>query len=107
MGSWSCACWCDTPAGAVAVRAVACQRTHLTARGDCAQAHMANCKSMLEAFRLGGDFHSRTALGMYPHVRKVRASFLAKSSLLHVSLTRDDAVWYVRAAGCRRGHMPA
>lgn len=33
-------------------------------------AHMANCKSMLEAFKLGGDFHSRTALGMYPHVRK-------------------------------------
>jgi DNA polymerase-1 len=23
---------------------------------------------MLEAFRLGGDFHSRTAMGMYPHV---------------------------------------
>jgi hypothetical protein len=35
---------------------------------------MANCKSMLEAFLLGGDFHSRTALGMYPHVRKVCAA---------------------------------
>lgn len=31
---------------------------------------MADCKSMLEAFRLGGDFHSRTALGMYPEIRK-------------------------------------
>ena len=25
-------------------------------------AHMANCKGMIEAFKLGGDFHSRTAL---------------------------------------------
>lgn len=25
---------------------------------------------MLEAFRLGGDFHSRTAKGMYAHVRE-------------------------------------
>ncbi len=32
-------------------------------------AHMANCKSMLEAFRLGGDFHSRTALNMYEHIK--------------------------------------
>ena len=32
---------------------------------------MANCESMLEAFRLGGDFHSRTALGMYPHIKEV------------------------------------
>ena len=25
---------------------------------------------MLEAFRLGGDFHSRTALGMYPEIQQ-------------------------------------
>ena len=25
-------------------------------------AHMANCKSMIEAFKSGGDFHSRTAM---------------------------------------------
>jgi len=31
-------------------------------------AHITRCESMLEAFRLGGDFHSRTAMGMYPHV---------------------------------------
>jgi DNA polymerase-1 len=31
-------------------------------------AHMTRCKSMLEAFKAGGDFHSRTAMGMYPHV---------------------------------------
>ena len=31
-------------------------------------AHMTKCKSMIEAFRLGGDFHSRTALGMYPEI---------------------------------------
>jgi len=33
-------------------------------------AHMAECQSMMTAFELGGDFHSRTALGMYPNVRK-------------------------------------
>jgi hypothetical protein len=32
-------------------------------------AHMADCRSMLEAFQLGGDFHSRTALGMYDHIK--------------------------------------
>ncbi|CAL9136064.1 unnamed protein product [Musa textilis] len=33
-------------------------------------AHLANCKSMLEAFRAGGDFHSRAAMNMYAHVRE-------------------------------------
>ncbi|XP_068668376.1 DNA polymerase I A, chloroplastic/mitochondrial-like [Aristolochia californica] len=33
-------------------------------------AHLANCKSMLEAFKAGGDFHSRTAMNMYPHIRE-------------------------------------
>ena len=33
-------------------------------------AHMANCTSMQTAFRLGGDFHSRTALGMYDHIKE-------------------------------------
>ena len=33
-------------------------------------AHMAGCRSMLEAFELGGDFHSRTALGMYDHIKR-------------------------------------
>ena len=32
-------------------------------------AHMANCKSMISAFKQGGDFHSRTALGMYDHIQ--------------------------------------
>lgn len=32
-------------------------------------AHMANCASMIRAFELGGDFHSRTALGMYDHIQ--------------------------------------
>jgi DNA polymerase-1 len=36
-------------------------------------AHIANCKSMIEAFELGGDFHSRTAMGMYPHVAQAVA----------------------------------
>jgi len=33
-------------------------------------AHMAECKSMINAFKLGGDFHSRTALGMYDHIKE-------------------------------------
>ncbi|KAJ6293241.1 hypothetical protein OIU78_025265 [Salix suchowensis] len=33
-------------------------------------AHLANCKSMLDAFKAGGDFHSRTAVNMYPHIRE-------------------------------------
>lgn len=32
-------------------------------------AHLAGCKSMLDAFKAGGDFHSRTAMNMYPHIR--------------------------------------
>jgi hypothetical protein len=27
-------------------------------------AHMTNCRSMIDAFKAGGDFHSRTAMGM-------------------------------------------
>ncbi|KAI6687469.1 hypothetical protein NL676_024297 [Syzygium grande] len=33
-------------------------------------AHLADCKSMLDAFRAGGDFHSRTAMNMYQHIRE-------------------------------------
>mmetsp|Transcript_4739 Transcript_4739/g.15387 ORF Transcript_4739/g.15387 Transcript_4739/m.15387 type:complete len:578 (-) Transcript_4739:131-1864(-) len=33
-------------------------------------AHMTACTSMVEAFKLGGDFHSRTAMGMFDHVRR-------------------------------------
>jgi DNA polymerase-1 len=33
-------------------------------------AHMTNCKAMLDAFKQGGDFHSRTALSMYENIRK-------------------------------------
>jgi len=33
-------------------------------------AHLTGCKSMMEAFKAGGDFHSRTAMNMYPHVRE-------------------------------------
>jgi DNA polymerase I len=31
-------------------------------------AHITRCRSMIEAFEAGGDFHSRTALTMYDHV---------------------------------------
>ncbi|KAF6136840.1 hypothetical protein GIB67_030125 [Kingdonia uniflora] len=33
-------------------------------------AHLTNCKSMLEAFKAGGDFHSRTAMLMYDHIKE-------------------------------------
>ncbi|KAG7398909.1 serine/threonine protein kinase, CMGC, dual-specificity [Phytophthora boehmeriae] len=33
-------------------------------------AHITQCKAMIDAFKAGGDFHSRTAMGMYPYVAK-------------------------------------
>jgi len=33
-------------------------------------AHMTGCESMKRAFELGGDFHSRTAMGMYEHIAR-------------------------------------
>ena len=33
-------------------------------------AHITNCQSMITAFQAGGCFHSRTAMGMYPHIRE-------------------------------------
>jgi DNA polymerase-1 len=32
-------------------------------------ANITECQSMIEAFKLGGDFHSRTALGMFPEIQ--------------------------------------
>lgn len=33
-------------------------------------ANITECRSMIEAFKLGGDFHSRTALGMFPEIQQ-------------------------------------
>ncbi|TXG48457.1 hypothetical protein EZV62_027751 [Acer yangbiense] len=33
-------------------------------------AHLADCKSMLDAFKAGGDFHSKTAMNMFPYIRE-------------------------------------
>jgi len=33
-------------------------------------AHLADCKSMIKAFEEGGCFHSRTAVGMFPELKK-------------------------------------
>eukprot|EP00559_Dactyliosolen_fragilissimus_P004872 CAMPEP_0184867672 /NCGR_PEP_ID=MMETSP0580-20130426/27461_1 /TAXON_ID=1118495 /ORGANISM="Dactyliosolen fragilissimus" /LENGTH=1087 /DNA_ID=CAMNT_0027368095 /DNA_START=373 /DNA_END=3636 /DNA_ORIENTATION=+ len=33
-------------------------------------ASMTNCKSMIEAFEAGGDFHSRTAMGMFNYIQE-------------------------------------
>ena len=53
-------------------------------------AHMAGCKSMLEAFRLGGDFHSRTALGMYDHIKAAidKGELCPKGFLTSANLTQ-------------------
>jgi DNA polymerase-1 len=32
-------------------------------------AHITRCKSMIDAFQKGGDFHSRTAMGMYQYIK--------------------------------------
>lgn len=32
-------------------------------------AHITNCRSMLEAFEKGGDFHSRTAAQMFSYIQ--------------------------------------
>ena len=33
-------------------------------------AHASNCYQMIKAFKEGGDFHSRTAIGMYDYIKK-------------------------------------
>lgn len=33
-------------------------------------ASLTNCKSMIEAFAAGGDFHSRTAMDMFPYIKE-------------------------------------
>lgn len=33
-------------------------------------AHLTKCKAMIKAFEEGGDFHSRTAIGMYDYIKK-------------------------------------
>lgn len=39
-------------------------------------ASMTDCKSMIEAFEAGGDFHSRTALGMFDYIQKSVSIFV-------------------------------
>lgn len=58
-------------------------------------AHMSRCVSMIEAFKLGGDFHSRTAMGMYPHVaeaiknKEVLLEWNSKSGKAPAPLLKD------------------
>lgn len=33
-------------------------------------AHITGCRAMIEAFEKGGDFHSRTAMTMFPNIKK-------------------------------------
>lgn len=60
-------------------KAFTCDDDHILIVSDYSQlelrvlAHMTNCKSMLDAFLLGGDFHSRTAYGMYDNIKEAVA----------------------------------
>merc|ERR1712072_512485 len=47
-------------------------------------AHVAKCESMLSAFREGGCFHSRTAVGMFDHVRQA-----VENGEVHKPLVKD------------------
>eukprot|EP00741_Cyanophora_paradoxa_P005271 tig00000865_g5110.t1 len=55
--------------------AFTCEEGHTLIVADYGQlelrilAHIAGCVSMRDAFLAGGDFHSRTALGMYDHIK--------------------------------------
>ena len=51
-------------------------------------AHMAGCVSMREAFEAGGDFHSRTAMGMYKEIRD--AMDAGKCLLEYGDIDEDD-----------------
>lgn len=59
-------------------------------------AHMAGCHSMKEAFKLGGDFHSRTALSMYDHIQAA----ISKGVALHFfSSMHRDVLLHLHVAG--------
>ena len=45
---------------------------------------------MKEAFRLGGDFHSRTALGMYEHIQRAIAE--GARNTIHDPLSQQGAL---------------
>lgn len=49
-------------------------------------ANITNCKSMIEAFKLGGDFHSRTALVCYTNLIYRQCSMKFKNPLIRVSV---------------------
>jgi hypothetical protein len=57
-------------------------------------AHVSNCRSMIQAFIDGGDFHSRTAINMFKHVKEavdIGAVLLEKGTgaNAHLPLLKD------------------
>ena len=61
-------------------------------------AHLTNCQSMIAAFEQGGDFHSRTALGMYDYIQEAvrngeclleRTSSSSDVTSAHVPLVKE------------------
>lgn len=66
-------------------------------------AHMTDCKSMLQAFKAGGDFHSRTALGMYDHIKEAIAKGVPASSEACCSTLLHAKLIFMQSA-CRSRH---
>lgn len=54
-------------------------------------AHVTNCKSMIEAFKSGGDFHSRTAVGMYPEIQQA----IKEGTSFPVPITYAQSVYFL------------
>jgi len=53
---------------------------------------MTNCESMLDAFKKGGDFHSRTAVNMYDYIKKDidnKGVLLEKGDKSKIPLVKD------------------
>ena len=52
-------------------------------------AYLSDCESMREAFESGGDFHSRTAASMYPHIQSDRTVLMDGVSDGNIPLLKD------------------
>jgi hypothetical protein len=73
-------------------------------------AHVSNCKSMIQAFIDGGDFHSRTAINMFKHVKQagsiIAAGDLIASMAARFNETNGTRVPHWVFASCECNVMP-
>ena len=66
-------------------------------------AHIARCESMITAFASGGCFHSRTAMGMFEHVRAAAVLYFVWLYLPRLNLLwRYDALAMLSLGESRR-----